>query len=311
MQAISQGVFGGPEVLELVEQPVPRPLPTEVLVRVHAIGVNPVEAAVRNGWFPLLGDPPFVLGWDISGVVEEATAGVTRFAVGDEVYGMPFFPRSAAGYAEYVVAPSRQLARKPRTLDHVHAAGVPLVGLTAWQALVDTAGVQAGQRVLIHGAGGGVGHLAVGIARALDAEVIGTASAGKHEFVRSLGAHEVIDHRTDDFTQRVRDVDVVVETIGGDHTRRSLDVLRPGGIVVYLTGPAPAELHEYARERGVRLVTMSVEPDYRALERLAELIDSGAVRPYVEQTWPLAEVVKAHSRLAEQPGVQGKLVLTV
>ncbi len=308
MYAISQRAFGGPEVLELVEVERPQPMPTEVLVRVHAAGVNPVDAAVSGGHFPLLGQPPFILGWDISGVVEEVVPGVTRFQVGDEVYGMPFFPHAASAYAEYVVAPSRQLAHKPRSLDHIHAAGVPLVGLTAWQALVDTARVQPGQRVLVHGAGGGVGHLAVGVAKSLGAHVTGTASAGKHDFVLGLGADAVVDYRAEDFTARIPAVDVVIETIGVENARRSLRVLRPGGVLVYLPGRPDQALAEQAEQLGVRLTVMSVEPDHYGLERLAELIDSGAVRPYVDHTFPLAEAGKAHALFAD--GVRGKVVLT-
>jgi NADPH:quinone reductase-like Zn-dependent oxidoreductase len=187
MRAIRQQAFGGPEVLELTEVKRPVPLPTEVLVRVRAAGVNPVEAVIRSGQFPLLGQPPFILGWDVSGVVEGIEPGVTRFQPGDAVYGLQLFPRPASAYAEYVAAPSRQLARKPARLSHAEAAALPLAGLTAWQALVDTARVAAGQRVLIHGAGGGVGHLAVQIVRARGAHVIGTASAAKHDLVASLG----------------------------------------------------------------------------------------------------------------------------
>jgi NADPH:quinone reductase-like Zn-dependent oxidoreductase len=165
MHAVVQKAFGGPEVLEVAEVDRPVPLGTEVLVRVEAVGVNPVEPLIRSGRFPLIGRPPFILGWDISGVIE-GLEGVTRFEVGDEVYGMPFFPRAASAYAQYVAAPSRQLARKPPGLSHAEAAALPLAGLTAWQSLVDTARLAAGQRVLIHGAGGGVGHLAVQIAKA-------------------------------------------------------------------------------------------------------------------------------------------------
>ena len=221
MRSIRQQAFGGPEVLELTEVARPVPLPTEMLVRVRAVGVNPVEAVIRSGQFPLLGEPPFVLGWDVSGVVEDVEPGVTRFQPGDEVYGMPFFPRAASAYAEYVAAPSRQLARKPACLSHAEAAALPLAGLTAWQALVDTAQVAAGQRVLIHGAGGGVGHLAVQIAKARGAHVIGTASAAKHDLVASLGADELIDHRATDFAADVDGVDVVLDTIGGDIARRA------------------------------------------------------------------------------------------
>ncbi|GAA3453559.1 NADP-dependent oxidoreductase [Dactylosporangium matsuzakiense] len=308
MRAVVQHRFGAPGVLELTEVDPPRPLPTEVLVEVHAVGLNPVEAVVRAGHFPLLGPPPFILGWDISGVVVEVVPGVHRFRVGDEVYGMPFFPRAGNAYAEYVAAPSRQLARKPRSIDHVHAAGVPLAGLTAWQGLVDVAGVREGHRVLIHGAGGGVGHLAVGIAKALGAHVIATAGPGKHDFVRGLGADEVIDHYAVDFTTAAGDVDVVIDPIGGDVGDRSLDVLRPGGLLLSLVGRGDRRMTDLAAARGLRFEGISVEPDHHGLERLAALIDRGAVRPHVSRAFPLAEAHRAHELL--DGTTQGKIVLT-
>lgn len=309
MHAIRQQAFGGPEVLELAEVQRPVPLPTEVLVRVRAVGVNPVETVIRSGRFPLLGEPPFILGWDISGVVEDIEPGVTRFQPGDEVYGMPFFPRAARAYAEYVAAPSRQLARKPAGLSHAEAAGLPLAGLTAWQALVDTAQVAAGQRVLIHGAGGGLGHLAVQIARARGADVIGTASAAKHDFVASLGA-ELIDYRATDFAAHVDGVDVVLDTIGGDIARRSVGVLRPGGLLVTIVGRRDVALAARTEAAGRRFAGVSVEPDYPALEALAALADSGQLRVHLQATLGLAEAVKAHE-LLESGSVTGKIALTV
>ena len=266
MRAVSQDVFGDPYVLHTVEVPKPSPLPSEVLVRVHATGVNPVDAMVRSGAFPMLGQPPFILGWDVSGVVEEVVPGVTRFDVGDEVYGMPFFPRAGNGYAEYVAVPSRQLARKPATLDHEHAAALPLAGLTAWQALVDTAGVRPGDRVLIHAGGGGVGHLAVQIAKARGAHVIATASAAKHDFVRGLGADEVVDYRTVDFTRAIRDMDVVLDTVGGPVGRQSIDVLRPGGLLVTVVDRTDTELRAATIAAGRRFAGLTVEPDHVGLE---------------------------------------------
>jgi NADPH:quinone reductase-like Zn-dependent oxidoreductase len=310
MHAIRQQAFGGPEVLELTEVQRPVPLPTEVLVRVRAVGVNPVEAVIRSGQFPLLGEPPFILGWDISGVVEDVEPGVTRFQPGDEVYGMPFFPRAARAYAEYVAAPSRQLARKPASLSHAEAAALPLVGLTAWQALVDTARVAAGQRVLIHGAGGGVGHLAVQITRSRGAHVIGTASAAKHDFVASLGADELIDYRATDFAAHVDGVDVVLDTIGGDTARRSIGVLRPGGLLVTIVGRRDFDLAARTEAAGRRFAGVSVEPDYPALEALAALADSGQLRVHLQATLGLAEAVKAHE-LLESGSVTGKIALTV
>ncbi len=202
MRSVRQSTVGGPEVLELVEVPRPAPGPTEVLVRVAAAGVNPVDWKVRaRGGF--LGEPPFTVGWDVAGEVEEVGFGVTRFAPGDRVFGMPRFPREAAAYSEYVTSPSRQLARIPENVSDIEAAALPLAGLTAWQALVETADVQPGQRVLILAAAGGVGHLAVQIAKARGAYVLGTARAAKHAFLRELGVDEAIDYTQVDVAERV------------------------------------------------------------------------------------------------------------
>ncbi|MDH6111623.1 NADPH:quinone reductase-like Zn-dependent oxidoreductase [Kitasatospora sp. MAP12-15] len=307
MRAVTQNSFGGPEVLQVVDAPRPAPRSGEVLVRVHASALNPVDAAVRSGAFPLLGEPPFSLGWDISGVVEEAGPGA-RFAVGDEVYGMPFFPRAAGGYAEYVATPSRQVARKPASLDHVHAAALPLAALTAWQGLVDAARLAEGQRVLIHRAGGGVGHLAVQIAKSRGAHVIALASAGKHEFVRGLGADEVIDYRTTDFTEVLHDLDVVFDSNADG--RRSLSVLRPGGVLVSILEHGNPELAAATEAAGRRFAGISVEPDYASLEAITALVEAGRIRPHVTETFPLAEVAKAHELLGTGR-TQGKIVLTL
>ena len=181
MRVITQHTLGGPEVLTIEDAPEPRPLPTEVLVRVKAIGLNPLEARLRAGEFPLMGRPPFVLGWDISGVVGEAPQ-TWRFRPGEEVFGMPLFPRAANAYAEVVAAPALHLVRKPASLSHVEAAALPVVGLTAWQGLVDLTGVTEGDRVLVHGGGGGVGHVAIQIAKALGAYVIATSSIPRRRF---------------------------------------------------------------------------------------------------------------------------------
>jgi NADPH:quinone reductase-like Zn-dependent oxidoreductase len=307
MRAVMQKSFGGPEVLEVVETVRPRPLSGEVLVRVRAAAVNPVDAAVRSGAYPLLGEPPFGVGWDVSGVVEEAGPGA-RFAVGEEVYGMPFFPRAANAYAEYVAAPSRQVARKPASLSHVEAAALPLAALTAWQGLVDAAAVKPGDRVLIHRAAGGVGHLAVQIAKARGAHVTALASAARHEFVRGLGADEVIDYRTTDFTEAVRDADVVFDSTA--QGARSLRALRRGGMLVSILEHGDAELAGAVEAAGRRFAGVMVEPDRTALEAIATLVDEGRLRPHVEETFPLAEAGKAHE-LIESGRVQGKVVLTV
>lgn len=310
MRAIRQAELGGPEMLRLTEVDQPEPGPTEILVEVHAAGINPVDWKVRRAG-GYLGSPPFTLGWDVSGVVVGLGGGVTRFNVGDEVFGMPRFPREAAAYAEYVTAPSRHFARKPARLDHLAAAGLPLAGLTAWQALVDTAEAGPGHRVLIHAAGGGVGHLAVQIAKALGATVIGTASADKHDLVRELGADQVIDYTRQDFTEIARDLDVVLDTVGGDYPDRSLRVLRPGGILVSIVGRAEAgRIQSLATELGVRAAILLVEPDHTGLERLAQLVEKGQLRVEVAATFPLERAADAH-RLSESGHTAGKIVLVV
>jgi NADPH:quinone reductase-like Zn-dependent oxidoreductase len=309
MRAIRQQTLGGPEVLELVEAPPPEPGPTEVLVRVSAAGVNPVDwkTRTRGG---VLGQPPFTVGWDVAGVVEQVGAGVTRFAPGDRVFGMPRFPREAAGYAEYVTSPSRQLARTPESLSDVEAAALPLAGLTAWQALVETAGVEEGVRVLVLAAAGGVGHLAVQIAKARGAHVLGTARAEKHTFVAGLGVDEPIDYTSEDVAERAGEVDVVLDLVGGDAGLDALPALRDGGLFILAPSFTALEaLRERAGDR-VRITGILVEPDRAGLESLAALVEEGKLRPHVEQTFPLEEAGAAHE-LGEQGRTQGKIVLTI
>jgi NADPH:quinone reductase-like Zn-dependent oxidoreductase len=309
MRAIRQESFGGPEVLELVEVDRPDPLPTEVLVRVRAAGVNPVDWKTRAGR-GFLATLPFTVGWDVSGVVEATAPGVTRFAPGDEVYGMPWFPRQAAAYAEFVTAPSRHFARKPAGLRHLEAGALPLAGLTAWQVLVETADVRPGQRVLVSAAAGGVGHLAVQIAKARGAYVIGTARQAKHDFLRELGADEVIDYAQVDVAAATGDLDLVVDMIGGAGSVRTLPALKPGGLLIPVTGGGAAELRQAAAERGVRLVSFLVEPDHAGLEGLSALVDAGRLRVEIDTALPLAEAAKAH-QISETGRTRGKIVLTV
>src|SRR5690606_13539527 len=314
MRAVTIRELGGPEVLTVEDVDRPEPLPTEVLVRVHAAGVNPVDWKTRAGQgMAALQTLPLVLGWDVSGVVEKVGFGVHTLEPGDEVYGMPWFPRAAGAYAEYVTAPSRQWARKPATLDHVHAAAVPLAALTAWQILTDTAHVQEGQRVLVHAAAGGVGHLAVQLARHLGAHVIGTARAERHTWLKELGAEETIDYTTTRFEDVVDGVDVVVDLVGDGRDRtstRSLQTLRPGGLLVAVPGGVSPELAEAARDAGVHTSAFLVEPDGPALATIAGLVDAGHVRVEVEETFPLEQAAAAHER-GETGRTRGKLVLTV
>lgn len=309
MRAVSQSVLGGPEVLELVETERPEPYYGEVLVRVCAAGVNPVDPAARERGL-YIGQPPFVLGWDVSGIVEEVGTGVTRFRPGDAVYGFPRFPHRAGTHAEFVAAPSRHFDHKPPSISHVEAAAIPLTGLTAWQALVDNAGLRAGQSVLIHAAGGGIGHLAVQIAKSLGAHVIGTARAGKHDFVRSLGADELIDYSAVDFTEVVSDVDVVLNTIPGDCAERSVSVIRDGGVLAELHLSNAGATFPEAVERGISTRFMLVEPDLGGMRALSRLIEDGELRVHVSRTFPLADAAAAH-RAMEDGHVTGKIVLTV
>ncbi|MFR0355455.1 NADP-dependent oxidoreductase [Streptomyces sediminimaris] len=307
MRAISQDVLGGPEVLREVELPRPEPRTNEVLVRIRAAGVNPTDWKHRaTGGF--LGEPPFVLGWDVSGVVEAVGIGVARFRPGDEVYGMLSYPFGHGSHAEYVAAPARWFAHKPASLDHTRAGALPLVSLTAWQALVEYADVRPGQRVLVHAAAGGVGHVAVQIAKARGAHVIGTASAGKHEFLRGIGVDEAVDYRETDFAETVKDVDVVLDTIGGDTGLRSLRVLRPGGIVVSIIPMGSDDFPEEAGRLGVRALRMLVDASHSDLEAITELVETGKLRPEIAGTFPLAEAAEAH-RLGETGRTAGKLVL--
>ncbi|AWZ04808.1 MULTISPECIES: NADP-dependent oxidoreductase [unclassified Streptomyces] len=306
MRAIVVSQWGGPEVLTETELDRPEPGPGEILVRVHAAGVNPVDWKVRAGGTFVPWEPALVLGWDVSGTVEAAGPGVTLFQPGDEVFGMPRFPLPAGGYAEYVTATARHFTRKPAAIDHVQAAALPLAALTAWQALTDTAGVRPGQRVLVHAAAGGVGHFAVQIAKALGAYVIGTASAAKHEVLRSLGADELIDYRTTVFEDAVSEVDVVIDAIGGDYAARSLKVLRPGGHLITLNSPDDVP----AGAEGFRTGWTLVEPDHAGLRAIAALVEEGKLRPIVETVLPLAEAAKAHE-IGERGRTTGKIVLTV
>ncbi|WP_209442578.1 NADP-dependent oxidoreductase [Streptomyces iakyrus] len=307
MRAISQDVLGGPEVLKEVEIERPVPKPNEVLVRVRAAGVNPTDWKHRaTGGF--LGEPPFVLGWDVSGVVEAVGIGVVAFAPGDEVFGMLPYPYGHGSHAEYVIAPVRALARKPAGVDHTQAGALPLVSLTAWQALTEHAGLRPGQRVLIHAAAGGVGHVAVQIAKARGAYVIGTASAGKHEFLRGIGVDETIDYRETDFTEAVKDADVVLDTIGGDNAQRSLRVLRPGGVLVSILPVGPDDLYEEAERLGVRALRMLVDADRSGMEAIADLVGAGKLRATIAGTFPLADAAEAHT-LGDTGRTTGKLVL--
>ncbi|WP_067695270.1 NADP-dependent oxidoreductase [Nocardia jejuensis] len=295
MKAISQKTLGGPDVLETVEVPAPRPGTGEVLVRVAATSVNAADWKLRAGVVDKLGPPPFTLGLDVSGTVTEVGADVTRFRVGDEVYGM-VLSRSGA-YAEYTAAPADFLDHKPSSIDHVHAAALPTAALTAVQALRE---VRAGQRVLVHAAAGGVGHLAVQAAKARGAYVLGTARAVNHDFLRALGIDEVIDYTTTDFTTVATDLDVVFDLVGGEYGPRSLSVLRPNGRLI-----------DAQREDALtdpRFHRHFVTPSGEGLREVSELVRRGQLRVHIERVLPMADAAAALD-LSESGRVRGKIVL--
>lgn len=308
MQAVRFHSYGGSEVLVLEEVARPQAGAGEVLIRVLAAGINPLDWKVRAGhvkeWLPHR--LPLIPGWDVSGVVEAVGPGVTAFRIGDAVYGMLDFLRDGA-YAEYVAAGTLNLASKPNSIDHIHSGAVPLAALTAWQSLFELADLKFGQTVLIHAAAGGVGHFAVQFARWKGAKVVGTASAGNESFVRDLGADEVIDYRTTRFEEAVQDTDVVLDTIGGDTQQRSWRVLKKGGILVATLGISSPEA---GRQVGVRGEGVRVHPDAAQLSQIAALIDAGNLNPAVTTILPLAEAARANE-LSQTGHVKGKIVLRV
>lgn len=304
MRAVVVHEFGSPDVLRIEMLPRPVPAPDELLVRVHAAGVNPVDALVRSGDWGL--SVPLVPGFDLSGVVAAVGSGVAEFRIGDEVFAMLDLRRPGS-YAEYAVVKVEEAARKPYETSHAEAASLPLVALTGWQALFDRADLQAGQTVLIHAGAGGVGSIAIQLAKWKGATVIATASAHNHDFLRELGADVVIDYRTQRFEDVVRDLDVILDPIGGETQNRSLGVLRDGGILVSLVGLTAAAR---TPERNVRAVSMLVRPDPVQLRRIAELVEDGSVRPIVSHLLTLEGAPEAHIQ-SETGRTRGKIVLDV
>lgn len=311
MRAIQIKQWGAADELRCVEVPRPSPLPTEIRVKVMAAGVNPVDVFTREGraYMNAL-TLPHIPGWDVAGVVESVGYGVTRFKAGDRVFGMPWFPRAASAYAEYVVAPASHFAAMPANLSFVEAGALPLAGLTAWQTLINVGEVTAGMRVLINGGAGGVGHLAVQIAKAKGAYVIATARKEKHEFLKGLGADQVIDYTQVSVPDVISDADLVLDLVGGEVCLSMLKTLRAGGLLVSAQAAWAPTLMDDAKALGVRASWYLVEPDANSLAELAELVESGRLRVHVERNLPLEEAAAAQSLVAGKR-VSGKVVLTV
>ena len=323
--------YGAKHPLELRERPTPEVGERDLLVRVEAAGVNPLDVKTWHGEFkvPLPYRTPFVLGNDVAGTVERVGAGVTRFAVGDAVYAR-VDQRRVGTFAERVAVAEADCAPVPRSVSTVEAASLPLVALTAWQALVVRADVRPGQRVLVHAGAGGVGSMAIQLARHLGAHVATTASAANADLVRSSGADEVVDHRSEDFTARLHDYDVVLDPLGEASVLRSLTVLRPGGVVVGISGPPdPAfatqlgrpllrpvlaltsrKVRAAARRRGVRYTFLFMTADGEQLRHVTDLVDAGVLRPSVERTYGFADTPAALAQVAGGR-TRGKIVVTV
>jgi NADPH:quinone reductase-like Zn-dependent oxidoreductase len=301
MQVVVMDRFGGPDVLHLAERSRPEPGPGEVLVRVHCAGVNYIDALTRAGSGVPVARFPAVLGWDLAGTVVALGVGVTRFREGDAVFGMARFPALAEAYAEYLTAPVHELALKPASVPDANAASAPMITLTAWLALLSQGRLRAGQRVFIHGASGGVGHVAVQLARAAGAEVIGAASPAQHAFVTGLGATQVVDYAGDAVERAVRPVDLAVDHRGGDDFVRLLGVVRPGGAIATLKG-ADAAGERAAAARNIRVERIFVKPDGEVLEQVAGRLASGELRVAVGRTIPLAEASAAHSLVERARG---------
>ena len=305
MKAVQMHSFGGPEVLRFEDAPRPEPGSREVLVRVVAAGVNPADWKFREGKFgqvPL----PAILGGDFSGEIEALGPGVEEFRVGEQVFGS--VANKSGSYAQYAIAPVSHIVEKPKQIDHVTAAAIPVPAMTAWQALFDEAKLNAGQKVLIHAASGGVGNFAVQFAKWKGAHVIGTASGSNAALVRSLGADEFIDYRSTRFEEVVRDVDVVFDTVGGDTQERSWKVLKKGGVLVSIVQP-PSE--QSAKAHNVRGVFMREDASRNEeLIQISKLVATGIVKVNVETTFPLSEARKAQE-LSQSGHARGKIVLKV
>ena len=308
MKAIVVHAYGGPEVLKYEDVPRPEPKENELLVRVIAAAVNPVDSAARSQKFAqFLGIKlPAIPGYDIAGVVEKTGAKITKFKAGDPLYAYIALDKGG-GYAEYAAATEKEASAKPKSLNYVEAAAVPLVSLTAWQALIDTAKLSAGQTVLIHGGSGGVGSFAIQIAKARGAKVIATASTPNQDLLKELGADVAIDYTKQKFEEVAKDVDVVLDSVGKDTLARSYGIVKRGGFIVSLVArPDQAELDKH----GIRGAPLSVEPNSDELAEIGRLIDAKKIKVIVSQTLPLAEAAKAQAQ-ADTHHTRGKIVLKV
>lgn len=312
MKAIRIHAFGGPENLQLDDVETPTPGPGEVLLRNRAAGVNPIDwkTCAGGGASAFVTEQPFCPGWECAGTVEALGAGVEQFRIGDEVLGFIRFPHPAGCYAEYLVAPVEQIALRPAALDPLSAAGLGLAGLTAWQALFEEGQLKSGQSVLVLAAAGGVGHLAVQLAKWKGAHVIGTASAGNKCFLQSLGCDDVIDYGRQQVEKLIHDVDLIIDAVGGETAIKALACLQPHGHMVTLPSVTAAEVIAAGEAQGLKISGLRVRPDGAQLQELAKLAACGKVMLNLAESLPLGKAAQAH-QLSAQGHIRGKLVLTL
>ncbi|WP_259014290.1 NADP-dependent oxidoreductase [Emticicia fluvialis] len=311
MKAIVLKEFGGVENFSIENLPIPALNENEVLVEVKAVSINPVDAKTRSGKAMagrLKTESPVILGWDISGVVTRTGSEVTTFKVGDEVFGMVNFPGHGKAYAEYVAAPAAHLALKPGNITHEEAAAATLAALTAWQALHTHSKIKPNDRVLIHAAAGGVGHFAVQLAKHLGAYVIGTASAVNKEFVLSLGADEYFDYKAQPFEEVINDIDIVLDTVGGNNIERSFEVVKKGGTVITLPSNTSEGIVEKAKEKGINGFFFLVQSNGEDMQQIASLLESGTLKAHVSGVYTFDEIGKAHQQI-ETGSTKGKIVI--
>lgn len=307
MSAVVIESYGGPETLRYKEIQVPSIKPDEILVRVHSAGVSPFDLHIRDGWFkdPIAYPFPIVLGWELSGVVVSVGADISKFKEGDTVFAHPSVNRSGGAYAPYAAIKESEAAHKPASISHHHAAAASMNGLTAWQALFDTAHLSSGQKILIHAAAGGVGHLAVQLAKWKGAYVIGTASAKNKEFLYTLGVDEAIDYTSTPFEKTVKDADVVFDTVGGDTLLKSFLAAKKGGLVISIVD---FDRIKEAAKHGVRGENVIVAPNAVQLSEIGKLLSEGKLQTHIAATFPLSDAAKAH-RLVQSGHTRGKIVL--
>jgi len=313
MKAIILKASGGTENFSMEELPLPVLQPQEVLVKVHALSINPVDFKTRKGGAlleSLKSFSPIILGWDNSGVIEAVGEEVSACKSAGEVFGMVNFPGHGTAYAEYVAAPEAHLALKPKNISHEEAGVTTLAALTAWQVLVNEAKIQKGQRVLIHAAAGGVGHFAVQIAKYFGAEVVGTASASNKGFLEQLGVDHFIDYTKGDFADETGQVDVVLDPIGGETTEKSLKVLKGGGTLISIVGGVKDHLSSLIAEKGINAKNYLVQSSGSDMQQLADLLDGGSIKPHISQQFSFEQMAAAHQQL-ETGKTRGKIVVTL